>query len=329
MSGAYRTRHHEIPYEPRDVQRIEQMAAHADEPFSDIGIEVASDLLAGKASQDVDYVLTGDGGDELFAGHPVYLADRMAGRFDKLPRFLQRQITRICQYLPDTEQKKSFMVKAKRFSYSVQFPAGLYANRWRLYYTDGELRSLLRSDWAGRAGDQGVWEDLDQIYDEADGRDDFSRTLYGDYYTVVDFYLRRMALARRFGLEGRFPLLDYRLAEYAAKIPPALKINAKGETKHVFHQAMAGFLPDEIVFRKDKLGHSIPLKNWMRDNSHVREFVGDTIATDRLKRRGLIDPKYVKRLWDDHMASKMNNSHRLWTLCVLELWLDEHVGRAS
>ncbi|MDQ7052806.1 MAG: asparagine synthase-related protein [candidate division KSB1 bacterium] len=327
MSERYQTQHHEVPYEAADVERIVELVEHAQEPFSDIGIEVASYLLAEKASGVVDYVLTGDGGDELFGGHPVYLADRMASKFEKIPAFIRKPLTQLLQKLPDTDQKKSLPVKAKRFSYSVQFPAALYSNRWRIYYTPQELQQLLTGDWKAAAEKEDPLAEILSLYSEADGEDYLSKSLYGDYYTVVGFYLRRMELVRRFGLEGRFPLLDHRLVEYTAHIPSNLKIDASGATKYIFHQVMAGVLPDEIVFRKDKLGHSVPFKNWLRNSPQVRELMQQVLSEETLKKRGWVNPQFVQTLLQRHLSKADNHSHRLWAILVLELWCQKHLDR--
>lgn len=327
MSRHCETEHYEVPYEPDDVARIIKIAETAQEPFSDIGIEVGSFLLAEKASGLVDYVLTGDGGDELFAGHPVYLADRMAEKFQKIPGLIRNPLTGLLQKLPDTDQKKSLVVKAKRFSYSAQFPANLYSNRWRIYYTEKELQRLLHPDWRDQMTRHDPLEEIRALYTEADGRDNMSKTLYGDYFTVVGFYLRRMELIRAFGLEGRFPMLDYRLVEYAARIPSNMKIGKDGSTKWIFHQVMQGLLPDEIVFRKDKLGHSVPFKNWLRDAPVVNSLLGEHLTEETIRRRGIFDYRFIQELQKRHASRRENNSHRLWALLVFELWCRKNLDR--
>jgi asparagine synthase (glutamine-hydrolysing) len=126
---------------------------------------------------------------------------------------------------------------------------------------------------------------------------------------------------RSFQVKPVFPFLDHRLFEYAAAIPSKLKFRDASNTKYIQHRAMEGVLPDEIVHRKDKLGHSIPFKNWLRDDTPVKQFVHETLSDDRLKKRGIVDTKYVEHLWQNHQNYRQNNSHRLWSLAVLELWL--------
>ena len=324
VSDRYGTQHHLVEYDPQEVLEIEQIVELMDEPFCDIGIEVASYILGREANGKTGYVLTGDGGDELFAGHPVYQADQVAQKFSRIPSPLQKMITAVFGLFPDTEKKKSFAVKAQRFAYSYQFPDSLFSNRWRIYYTDGELQGLLKSDFHAALQTTDALNEIISIYQEADGDDFLSKTLYGDYHTVVSFYLRRMQLLRKFGIEGRFPMFDPRLVEFAAKIPSDLKLRGS-ETKYILHKTMTGVLPDEIVFRKDKLGHSVPFKNWLRDNEQIKSFVTDVLSEKAVRERGFFNYNFVSELLTDHFKRKKNNSHRIWALLVLELWMQKHV----
>jgi len=329
VSKNYETRHREILFESNHLKKIVQVVAQSQEPFSDIGIEVASYLLAQAASSHVDYILTGDGGDELFGGHPVYLADRMATWFDRIPNPLQNLIAKVFQGFPDPDKKKSFTVKAKRFSYSLGFPSDLYSNRWRIYYKTNELKELLTDDYFEFMNDSYPLEDIRDIYREADGSDLLSKSLYGDYQTVVQFYLARMNMIRNFGLEGRYPLMDPRLVRYAARIPSDFKIDKDENTKAIFHQTMAGILPDEIVYRRDKLGHSVPFKNWMRNSPSVAELFQRFLSPDIVRKRGFFNPQKIEKLSSDHQNRKQNNSHRLWGLLVFELWCQKNLDRKT
>ena len=102
-----------------------------------------------------------------------------------------------------------------------------------------------------------------------------------------------------------------------------MKYKGMSDTKYIFKKTMAGVLPDEIVFRKDKLGHSIPLKNWMRDNKEVQDFIFSYLNEETVKKRGLFDWSFIDKLIQQHMSKSRNNSHRIWALAVLEMWLQK------
>ena len=298
------------------------MVALMDEPFSDVGINVASFLLAEAAKGKTNLLFTGDGGDELFAGHPVYMADKVGRLFRMIPALVRQPLFQFGRRLPDSEQKKDWKVMLKRFSESYDFPQQLGTQRWRIYYTLQELSMLLNRSLFHSISDE-IFSIMIQFNLNALGTDLLSRSLHADYQTVVQFYLRRMEIPRAFGLSPRMPMLDPELVLLCARIPSKFKIHGWGNTKYIEKVAVEPLLPDEIVHRKDKLGHSIPLKNWIRDHSGTRSFVGDLVSKTTLHKRGLFDPVMVERLWQEHQNRVRNHSHRLWALAVLELWMRE------
>ena len=160
---------------------------------------------------------------------------------------------------------------------------------------------------------------------EVEGLDHMSHSLYSDYNTVMDFYLRRNDINRSFGVETRYPMLDHELVEYCARIPMSLKIRGWFDTKYIFRKSMEPVLPHKIVHREDKLGHSIPLKNWLRDKPQVKEFILDHLSEETIRKRGYFNVSYINRMINEHMSMKRNNSHRLWTLAVLEMWMRKHI----
>jgi asparagine synthase (glutamine-hydrolysing) len=316
------SQHHEVVYQPDDVCKMESMVRLMDEPLCNAGITVATFLLGQAAQGKVLRVLSGDGGDELFGGHPVYAADKIAAAFEKIPSILRLPFVNLLQRLPDSDQKLNLTVKLKRFSESIKYPRALGTYRWRIHYGHDELGKLLQNGAGPRENDSdSLFRDVIELVEEADGPDMLSRSLYVDTVTEVGFYLRRMDLVRNFQVTPAFPLLDHRLFEYAAAIPSELKFRDASNTKYIQHRTMEGVLPDEIVHRKDKLGHSIPFKNWLRNETPVKTFVNDTLSDHSFKSRGLFNSKYVQTLWDNHQSYRQNNSHRLWSIAVLELWL--------
>lgn len=321
MSEFVRSSHHESEYGSDDVLLMPEVVRAMNEPFCDVGINIATYLLGREASRtDISLLMTGDGGDELFAGHPVYEADKIANYVDGVPGILIQPLLALFKMLPDSDQKKSLPVKLKRFSESLAYPRELLSHRWRIYYDDKDLHELASDNFAGTLNWSNLIADIVSINNEIQGPDLLSRCLYSDYQTAVDFYLRRNDLIRRFGLEVRCPLLDHKLVEFCASMPSSLKIKGWFDTKYIFKKTMEGILPDTIIYRKDKLGHSIPLKNWIREDRQVREMILDHVSEAVIKKRGLFKEKFITGLVNDHLAKRRNNSHRLWTLAVLEMW---------
>ncbi len=322
MAEFTNSKHHEGEYRSEDVLLMPDIVRSMNEPFCDVGINIATHLLGrNAASSTTEYILTGDGGDELFAGHPVYEADKMAQYIDYLPRLLLLPILKIFSALPDSDQKKNLSVKLKRFSESLAYPKELLSHRWRIYYTDNEFLQLGRSEFFQQFDWSELLEDILRTNQESGAPDLLSRCLYSDYQTAVDFYLRRNDLNRCQGIESRFPLLDHNLVEFCAGMPSDLKIKGWFDTKYIFKKAMEGVLPHGIIYRKDKLGHSIPMKNWIRDDRKIREMILDHVSPAVIEKRGLFNGDMISTMINDHLAKRRNNSHRLWALAVLEMWM--------
>ncbi|MFO7888926.1 MAG: asparagine synthase-related protein [bacterium] len=317
----FNTQFNLLEYSPEDVLKAEKMVESMDEPFCDVGINIATYLLSEYAAGKVSGLFTGDGGDELFAGHPVYIADKVNRMFGWIPDFILNPIFTVGRSLEDSEKKKDLRVKFKRFSESYRYPASLGTHRWRVYYNPSDLKQLLVRGWWNGENPEDIFNDVIQFNNQTDGKDMLSRSLASDYQTVVQFYNRRLSLARSFGLHPKMPMLDPDLASYCATIPSSLKIKGFSDVKYIEKIAVEPLLPREIVYRKDKLGHSIPLKNWLIENSTVKEFVYDLISETTLRSRNYFNPDYVNTMKENHLRREHNNSHRLWALAILELWL--------
>jgi asparagine synthase (glutamine-hydrolysing) len=321
VARRYGTEHTEIPYNPDQLPLISKAVESMDEPLCDIGIEIGTFLLGQAAQDKVSYVFSGEGGDELFGGHPVYVADKVASLLDRFPRVLTGPVIRMLQTIPDSDQKKNFQVKLKRFSYSLSFPPELLSHRWRAYYTPGELQELCTEDWLAYCDMQQLFEGMFRYSSETNGWEPLSRSLYSDYHTLVDFYLRRLGLLRAFFVESRLPLLDYRLVEYAAKIPSRMKVRGISNTKYIYKKVLEGVLPREILYDRPKLGHSVPMKNWLREDAKLQKWAMEVLSESSLVKRGFFRSSSVHRLFEEHLSMRHNHSHRLWALVVLELWL--------
>jgi asparagine synthase (glutamine-hydrolysing) len=106
-----------------------------------------------------------------------------------------------------------------------------------------------------------------------------------------------------------------------------MKIAGWFDNKYILKKTMEKVLPHKIIYRKDKLGHSIPLKNWIRENKKIKNFVLDFLSENTIKRRNFFNPKYISLLVEEHMKKRRNNSHRIWALTVLEIWLRKHFDK--
>lgn len=331
LAAAMKTKHCEIEYGEENVLQIESAVANMDVPFCDIGLEMGTWLLGNAANQRVDLILTGDGGDELWASHPVYAAQRLLDMYERfpVPQVVRRTLQRLAATLPDSDQKRDLRVKVKRILPPNDLPRGLGPYRWRAYYSRQELESILTPEMATALRDRDPFQCVLNAYKGYDGPDDgLSRYIYNDYSTITAYYFPRLNLLRRFGIEVRCPFYDRALVEFGARIPAQLKLEGLERTKRLFRVAMEGVLPDAINHRKDKLGHSIPFKNWLRQDGPLAHRIAEVCSFSAIRARGLFRPEAVQRLLDEHRARRHNHSQRIWALHVLELWLRAREAQA-
>ena len=318
------TRHNEVEYGEAQALEILDAVQAMDAPFCDIGIEIGTWLLAKAAGGKVDYLLTGDGGDELWASHPVYAAQKLMAWYDKvpLPNVLRRTLSDTLNRVRDSDQKRGLAVTLKRILPPATVPSSLGHFRWRLYQTPSTLRDLLSTEATGNLDGADPFRPVIESFEGYAGpADGMSLWLYSDYRTASSFYFNRLLLARAFGLEVRTPFYDRDLVEYGARIPARLKLEGVERTKRLFRAAMEGVLPDVINHRKDKLGHSVPFKSWLRQSGPLNLKIVETLRSEQFLGRGLFKPDAVVRLLEEHRTRRHNHSHRIWALFVLEHWM--------
>jgi asparagine synthase (glutamine-hydrolysing) len=325
VSERYQTKHNEIPYNFDNLSTIFKAVESMDEPFCDAGNEIGTYILGQAASGKASYVFSGEGGDELFGGHPVYTADKVAAVIDIIPTIIIKPLALALQRIPDSDEKKNLQVKLKRFAYSLSFPSELLSHRWRTYYTPRELQQLCTVDFIHHCDMHKMFEGILKYNQAASGKDLLSRSIYSDLMTIVGTYFRRLGMLRTFLIESRVPLLDYRLVEYSAKIPARLKIRRLSNTKYIYKKVLKEVLPRKILYDRPKIGHSIPMKNWLRENAEKIEFIMDVLSSGSFEKRGLFQRDFIHKMVDEHVRKLKDNSHRIWSLVVLELWLKTYL----
>lgn len=320
----YRTDHKEFILRPNALELTEKLVRHLDEPLGDFSI-FPTYLVSKMAREHVTVVLSGDGGDELFAGYDAYRADRMYRAYRRLPAFVRHGlVSPAAKLLPPTEKKKGAFNKIKRFVEGTQYPEDLQHVRWMIFLAAQEKRLLYGEALRAVDMQHGAHDFMRRHFQHADSQDEINRQLYVDIKTYLcdDIMVKVDRMSMAASLEARAPFLDYRVVEYAATIPSALKLRGK-QTKWILKQAMAELLPPQII-KRGKEGFSIPIKNWLKQE--LRPLMLDVLSPARLQRDGFFDAAYVQRLVDEHLRGVENHSHRLWALTVFGIWHDHYLS---
>jgi len=315
------TQHYERTVRPDALGIIGKLAWHYDEPFADSSA-VPTYYVSQAAREHVKVALSGDGGDENFAGYRRYYHDflenrlrafipqewripifRALGRWypkmDWAPRFLRAQATfRALSFRP-----------VEAYFYSV---SGIKPEIKSLLL-DGELRNSLNG-----YSPLTMFEDF---YSRPEGKDHLTRVQYVDIktYLVDDILVKVDRASMANSLEVRCPLLDHKLMEVIARIPSSLKL--KGDQgKHIFKKALRGLLPNEVLTRR-KQGFAVPLARWFR--RELREFAADRIlGPDPL---GILHPMAVRRLWERHQSGRSDFSTELWAILMFRVWEETYL----
>ena len=314
----FNTDHHYQVLEPEIDSMVERLVRQFDEPFGDFSI-FPTYLVSKLAREHVKVVLTGDGGDEIFAGYDTYVAQRLSRYTRWLPESLRRQgLPGAMNLVPPQRAKKGLINKTKRWVEGAALPKELQHVRWMIFLTDQQKDRLYTPQLKSRLG---------ALDDPAGFRDTFRNgralgELGQQQYVDIKTYLAddiltkvdRMSMA--VSLEARVPLLDYRIVEFAVNLPAHLKLH-RGRTKVILRKAMEKTLPPQVL-RKPKQGFSSPVKNWLA--GPLKPMMMDLLSESALKQQGLFEPATVQKWIGEHVAGSANHSHRLWALMVYEIW---------
>jgi asparagine synthase (glutamine-hydrolysing) len=314
------TEHYEFVVTPEICDVVDELAWHFDEPFADSSA-IPTYMVSKLAREHVTVVLSGDGGDELFAGYTRYAIDRKRNGFARLPRALREGLMQpLGRNLPHGARGRNYVhnIALDPLDRYIEDISTFTRLNKRLLYTNDFTRQLNGSETAARFRRIAERSRSDSNLDPLLYLD--SKTyLPGDILTKVD----RMSMA--VSLEARVPLLDHKLIEFVCtRIPASMKMKGL-ETKHILKRAMADEIPAEILHRP-KQGFGVPIKDWI--NRQLRARIRETLTEPRTIQRGYVEPRYVNVLLDEHERGRRDHSGELWALLMLELWQRQFIDRS-
>ncbi|HVF89088.1 MAG TPA: asparagine synthase (glutamine-hydrolyzing) [Blastocatellia bacterium] len=316
MGERLRTDYHEEFLEPSVMELLPKLVHHMDEPVADPAI-ITSYLICRSASERLTVLLSGMGGDEVFAGYPRHLAVRIAGAYNLIPQFVSRPLVAA---LPGSRPGRftALFRNTKKLARSAALPERERYLGFGTYFGEDEKRALYSGEMSDRAGQFDPYSEHRKYFESVAGEDFINQMLYVDMKTFLPClnlaYTDKTSMAS--SMEVRVPLLDHELIELSARIPARLKL--KGLTrKYIFKRAAESWLPREIIHRK-KAGFSAPLRAWLvRD---LRDMVEDLLSEANVKGRGYFDYRFVRRLIDENLSGREDNSLKIFQLLTLEIW---------
>jgi len=319
------TEHYEFKLGYKDIlDAFPKVLDHFDEPFADSSA-VPTYIVSRETKRHVTVALSGDGGDELFAGYRMYLGEYWAKHYARIPGVLRENvIAPFIQSLPDARDKPSLELirRAKKFlrGMSLSFPERFCG--WREIFPFSMRRKLLR-----RPPDRNFYLDLiRQAVEEKKGlfpEDGINLMLYldvkgllpGDMLTKVD----RMGMAN--SLEVRVPFLDYTLVQYVFGLKGSTKLGA-WRGKHILLETFKDLLPP-LLYNRPKWGFEMPIGAWLR--KELKFLIDEYLHKDRVERQGIFDPRIIRDMVSNHMSGRQDTSWQLWNLIVFEHWYEKYI----
>ncbi|MDO9318374.1 MAG: asparagine synthase (glutamine-hydrolyzing) [Gammaproteobacteria bacterium] len=303
------TKHHELILQASTAELMQELAWFLDEPFGDSSV-IPTYMVSQLASKSVKVILSGDGGDEVFAGYDKYLVEEKDRTRPRMPRALCRMIGTLSSLLPEGAKGRNYL------RHLALQGMDRYLDASSLYSID-QKTALFTAQFAEQVLACDAWREATGILSRSGDTHWLSALQYHDIktYLPLDILTKvdRMSMAN--SLEVRVPLLDHKLLEFAATIPAAMRLK-EGRTKHIFKEAMRGALPEAIIDRR-KQGFAVPMGHWFR--ADLNDYVHELLLSERCLARGIFQADYIRKLLALHEQGRPLAQH-LWVLISFELW---------
>jgi asparagine synthase (glutamine-hydrolysing) len=322
VAKRFRTQHHVLNADkPRMLQALMMLAEYLDEPVADPAV-IPTYMISRFAREHIKVALSGEGSDELFGGYPTYMGARLAEYYLRLPGFIRRQFFRRLQrFLPVSSSAVPKGLFLRRFLSNAERDPAERHHIWFGMFNPTELDQLFSPDWAGpKPASSEIFSPLARVLEGARFDDTVAEMLYLDFrlYLEDNLLVKVDRSSMACSLELRTPFLDHRLIEFAERLPSQLKVR-RFQLKYILKKAVERWLPHEIVYRQ-KRGFSVPIASWMRNE--LRPLVDETLAEDKLRRQGMFNAPFVRRLLNEHWSGRADHRKTLWTLFSFQLWYD-------
>jgi len=313
--------HHEKILHPDIADLLPRLAWHLDEPFADSSA-VPTYYVSQAAREHVTVALSGDGGDELWAGYARHRVEQWELTARQWLGPVGAMAGRIGALLPLT------LKGARSLRHLALSPAEACARKHAYgQFESGSRGALYSTDFANSVRSADPFASFRAAYEACGSPDPLDRALYVDVktYLVDDIMTKVDKMSMAVSLESREPLLDHKLLEFAATVPAALKLK-NGQSKYLLRRLLERRVPKAIVDRP-KHGFEAPTGEWLR--GPLAPMVDGLLLDGRLRDRGVFDHRVVAGLWREHREGRQDHRHRLWSLVMLELWFRQFVDRGG
>ena len=320
VSDLYRTDHQEAVVHPDALDIIDKIVWHFDEPFADSSA-IPTWYVSKITRQNVIVALSGDGGDETFAG---YVQRYSMNRFEdgirkKIPSFIRNTLIRgMSKVYPRIDAlPRPLRLKAFLTNLSLSMEQA-YFRDMSFYFSPDDKKALYNLDMKNAVSGYSPFSVFEPFFKRNTNPDPVTKAQYIDIktYMTEDILVKVDRMSMAHSLEVRAPILDHKLMEFAATLPSGLKLNNR-ESKYILKKINERRLPHDILYRK-KQGFRVPLAQWLREG--LRDYISDTLFGQRNNIKEYLNDRYVKRLWENHLKGMNDHSSQIWNIFMFELW---------
>jgi asparagine synthase (glutamine-hydrolysing) len=308
------TEHHErILTAQESIDLIPTVFSSLDEPFADPSI-LPTYLLSQFTRSKVTVVLGGDGSDELLAGYPTFISEKLAPLLAWMPFSVVQGLQKMVNLLPASDHNISLDFKLRQFLKGFESSRRFRHSQWLGSFSITEKKNLWNKDLAFKI----PYHNTLRVVDEYAKRGSEQELIYMYLKTYLqdDILVKVDRASMMNSLEVRAPFMDVNVVDFLNRLPYEYKLKGfKG--KHLLKETMRGKLPEDIIDRPKK-GFGIPVSLWLKNE--LKDLCNDLLSEEAIESQGLFDYKYVEKLKQNHFKGRQNNRKELWNLMVFQLW---------
>lgn len=316
VADRYATDHNELVIRPDAMGVVHKLVEHYGEPYADSSC-IPTYYVARETKRFVTVALSGDGGDESFAGYERYQAMIIADKLSRLPVPLSKLLFRAASRFPECGNSRSALGRFKRFMWAAQLPGRKRYFRWIGIFNE-EMRERTYSKFLKQKTEgYHPWEIFSPYFSDRQN-DLLDGLLEADVNTYLsgDLLVKMDIASMTNSLEVRSPFLDQKVMEFAAGLPARYKMRHLVK-KYLLKKSVKEIIPAENIHRK-KMGFGIPVGEWFR--ADLKEFLRENILSQKFFKRGYFEREPVLRMFEDHCRRKKDFTFQLWSILMLELW---------
>ncbi len=296
---------------------------HLEEPLSDASI-IPTYYVCKLARENVKTVLSGEGGDETFAGYTRYYWDSKADIYSKIPKTITRGLIKpLTSILPEGQKEswKNIPRRIKKFAGTAYLPFVERYLKWFALYSEGEKKEIYTKDFKDSLSKFSSKEVFQSYTEELNNGNHLKRCQYVDINTMLldDLLLKVDKISMMHSLEVRVPFLDHKLVEFVFNLPNKWKLKGT-ESKYILKEWLEDFMPSEIINRK-KAGFEVPVDKWFR--GALSDFTNDLLGSQKFKERGIFENDKIGKYLRKHQKGEKSFGKEIFTLIILELWMRE------